>query len=185
MGYRNSTAPTQPRSSTCTNSSCWYLIQKSALLSLYRAVDILFAARVKVDPRHGAIALVEADVVEALETSSSNGLDLVIWDQEVFFPSHKQMLALCVVLACEIGRFGVLSKRFPGRETGPVLHVDLFCRAPFWMRSAERVFGTNDFAFEIRGQRRMVVGKPWARSARISKVCDCTLTLNAQVSANK
>lgn len=80
-----------------------------ALSSLYRASDILFAARVEVDPRHRAIALVEADVVEAFKTSSSNGLDLVVWDQEVFFPSHKQMLTLRVVLACEIGRFGVLS----------------------------------------------------------------------------
>ena len=151
MGYRNSTAPTQPRSSTCTNSSCWYLVWRLALSSSYRGIDILFAARVEVDSRYRAITLVEADVVEAFKTSSSDGFDLVIWDQEVLFPSHKQMLALCVVLACEVGRFGVLSKRFPGWETSPMLHVNLFCRAPFWMCSAERVFSTDDLAFEIRG----------------------------------
>jgi hypothetical protein len=66
-------------------------------------IDILFAARVKVDSRHRAIALVEADVVEAFKTCSSNRFDLVIRDQEVFFPSHKQMFALSVILACEIG----------------------------------------------------------------------------------
>jgi hypothetical protein len=97
------------------------------------AIDILFAARVEVDSRDRAIALVEANIVEAFKTCSSNRLNLVIRNQEVFFPSHKQMLALSVIMACEIGRFGVLSKGFPRWETRPVLHVDLFCRAPFRM----------------------------------------------------
>lgn len=41
--------------------------------------------------------LVEADIVEALETCASDGFDLVIGNQEVFFPAHEEMIVLCIV----------------------------------------------------------------------------------------
>jgi hypothetical protein len=41
-----------------------------------------------------SLHLVEADIVEAFETSTSDCSDTVIWDQEVFLPSHKDILSL-------------------------------------------------------------------------------------------
>lgn len=71
-------------------------------------IDILFAARMEVNSRHSAGTLVEANVVEAFETGSSNGLDFVVRYQKVFFPPHKEMLALSIILACKVWRFGLL-----------------------------------------------------------------------------
>ena len=48
----------------------------------------------KVDAFDATRDLVERDVVEALEACSTDGLDSVIWNQEVLFPAHEQMLLL-------------------------------------------------------------------------------------------
>lgn len=47
-----------------------------------------------------------------------------------------------------------------------MLHINLFCGAPFWMRGSERVLGTNYLAFKIGGQCWMIVGQTWLSSAR-------------------
>lgn len=54
------------------------------------------------------------------------------------------------------------------------------------MCGAERVLGADDFTFEIRGQRRMVVCEPCRESARrLENGYRYALTLNAQVAANE
>jgi len=55
----------------------------------------------KIDATDTSRTLVEADVVEAFEARARNGLDFVVRNQEVFLPSHEQVLFLCKVLECE------------------------------------------------------------------------------------
>jgi hypothetical protein len=65
---------------------------------------VLLTLRMEVDPTDAAIALVEADVIEALEARTRNCLDAVVGHQEVFFPAHEYMLALLIILQRERGR---------------------------------------------------------------------------------
>lgn len=56
----------------------------------------------KVDPFDATRDLVERNVVEAFETSSTDSLDSMIWNQEVFFPPHEQMLFLHPIFVRDI-----------------------------------------------------------------------------------
>ena len=67
---------------------------------------VLLTFGVEVDPTDTAIALVEANVIEALEARTRNRLHAVVGHKEVLFPAHKDMFALLVVLQRERGRFG-------------------------------------------------------------------------------
>jgi hypothetical protein len=67
---------------------------------------ILLTLRMEINPTDAPIALVEANVIKSLETGARDRLDAVVRHEEVFFPSHKDVLALLVVFECEGRRFG-------------------------------------------------------------------------------
>lgn len=88
------------------------------------------ALRMEIYPADGPFDLIEANVIEPFETRSGDGPHSVIGNEEVFFPPHEHVLALRKVAVGEIGPPGLFGKRTPGRESGPVVHVGLLCRAP-------------------------------------------------------
>lgn len=99
-----------------------------------------------------ATTLVETDVVKAFETCPRDCFHAMVGNEKVLLPTHEKMLAL--VEAVHVSRAGRgrfergFGERAPGGEACPVLHVDLFGRAPRRMVCAEEVFGADDFAFE-------------------------------------
>jgi hypothetical protein len=70
--------------------------------------DLLLALSVEVDALDATRDLVEADVVEALKARSAYCPDAVVWHEEVFFPSHEQVLLLHPVLGHQFLARGVL-----------------------------------------------------------------------------
>ena len=111
----------------------------------------------EVDAADGAGALVEADVVEALEAGARDGRDLVVRHEEVFLPPHEEVFALGKVLEGEAGGFGLFAEGPPRGEAVPVLHVDLLRGAPFGVCGLEGVLVADDLAFKVGGQGRVVV----------------------------
>lgn len=126
--------------------------------------DSLFALGVEVDsadvPRH----LVEADVVEPLETGPRDGADAMVWNQKVLLPPHEDILPLCKVLVREVGLLGRLRQRAPCVEARPMLHVYLVVRTPVGVFRLERVLVSNDFAFEVCRESGMIVGQACRRA---------------------
>lgn len=64
---------------------------------------VLFALCVKIYATYAARTLVEAYVVEPFEAGSSDCFDAMIGYEEVFFPSHKEVFSLLIILECEVG----------------------------------------------------------------------------------
>ena len=116
----------------------------------------------EVDATDRASDLVEADVVEALEASARYSAYTMVWHQEVLLPAHEDILALSKVLDVHdiLPRLCILRQRSPRGEAAPVLHVHLVCRAPFRMLGLEAIFRADDLAFEVGGERGMVVRQP-------------------------
>ena len=120
----------------------------------------------EVDPADGAVDLVEADVVEALEAGADDVAHAVVRDQEGFLPAHEDVLALVEVLVLELRVAGLLAQGPEGGEARPVLHVGPLRRAPFLVVRAEGVFGPDDLAFEVGRQGGVVFGQAfgdWGR----------------------
>jgi hypothetical protein len=65
--------------------------------------------------------LVEADIVEAFKTSTTDGSNAMIWDQEMLFPSHKYVLPLGDLRNVEVPLSCLFLKGPEGRKLGPVL----------------------------------------------------------------
>lgn len=124
----------------------------------------------KVDAANRALLLVEADVIEALEASARDGADAVVWHEEVFLPSHKNVLAFCIVLVIEVGLASLTRQRLPGREAVPVLHVDLVVGAPVGPARLKGVFGANDFALKVCCQGRVILCEAWISVSRNDQV---------------
>ncbi len=57
----------------------------------------------EIDPSDSACDLVEAYVVEPLETCATDLAYSVIRNQELLFPSHKHVLPVSTVLVVEVG----------------------------------------------------------------------------------
>ena len=57
--------------------------------------DLLLAFGVEIYPTNRSLDLVEADVIEPLKTSTANRPHSVIWNEEMFLPSHEYVLSLC------------------------------------------------------------------------------------------
>ena len=110
----------------------------------------------KVYPAHLPLYLVEADVVESLEARAHDLAHTVVRYKKRLLPTHKNILPLGAVFVVEVGLLGLFSKRTPGGEPAPMLHVCLVCSSPGGMTSLEGVLGTNNLAFEIGSQRRVV-----------------------------
>ena len=106
-----------------------------------------------------AAHLVEADVVEAVETGTREHLQVVIGNDEHLLPSHEEMLLLGEVGKDEIGLLGRLRQRSPRAESRPVMQIDPVVAAPFGMAGVEGVSVANDLALEVGGQGRMGFGQ--------------------------
>jgi hypothetical protein len=65
--------------------------------------------------------LVEANVVKPLKAGSSNGAHSVVWNQEVFLPSHEDVLSLRHLGYMKVSFPGLLLKRSKSGEFCPVL----------------------------------------------------------------
>ena len=124
-------------------------------------MDLLLALGVKVYALDAARDLVEGDVVEPFEAGSVDGLYSVVWDQEVLFPAHEQVLLLHPVFGD-----GIWSRRgfggLVGWEPRPVLPVDLLVRAPLGMLRYEVILVADDLAFEICSEAGVVVRQAWS-----------------------
>lgn len=106
-------------------------------------------------PRH----LVEADIIETLETGTRDLTYAMVGNQEGFLPTHEDVFSLGTVLVVKVGFLGLLRQRTPGGEASPMLHIRLVIRTPGLVASLEGVLWSNYFTLEICGQCRMVVGK--------------------------
>jgi len=129
----------------------------------------LFAFSMEIDTTYASRNLVEADIIETFEACAINSPDTVVWDEEVFLPPHKDVVPLRKVLVCKILPFCLFGKGSPSLESRPVLHVHLLIGAPFRMFFGKSVFRSDDFAFEVGSQARVVFRQ----------------ALNAQVAAQK
>lgn len=141
----------------------------------------------EVDPAHGPVDLVEADVVEALEAGADDVAHAVVGDQERLFPAHEDVFALVEVRVVEFGVLGLLSEGPEGGEARPVLHVGSVRGAPFFVVSAEGVFGADDLAFEVSCQGGVILGEAFdtqvATQKRSAHVHVFQLNLNLVVLA--
>ena len=117
----------------------------------------LLALRMEVYPADGSLHLVEADIVEPFKARTGNGPYAMIRDEEVFLSSHEDVFPLGEVAVGEIGSFGLLGQRAPGRESGPMVHIGLLRCSPCLVSSLEGVLRSDDFAFEERRQSRMIL----------------------------
>jgi hypothetical protein len=113
----------------------------------------------EVDTAYASLNLIEANIIEPLETGTGDRSNPVIRDKEILLPPHKNMLALCKVAVCEIRPLRLFGKRFPSRKSGPVVYVCLFIRTPFLIASLKCVLGANNFAFKECGQGWMILGE--------------------------
>ena len=130
------------------------------------ARDILLALGVEINAAHSAGALVEANVVEAFKARSRDRLDLVVGHKKVLLPSHEQVLFLGKIPEGEAWGLCLLGQWSPRLESRPVLHINLFRRAPLGMCCFERVLVPYNLALKIGGQGWVVV-----REACFASVC--------------
>lgn len=115
----------------------------------------------KVNTAHRSLNLIEADVVKPLEASTGDGSHPMVWDKEIFLPSHEHVLALGKVAVGEISSLRLFGKWFPSGETGPVVDIRLLVGAPFLIASLERMFSTDDLSFKECSQGRMIFCKAY------------------------
>lgn len=118
----------------------------------------------EIDPAYGSFHLIEADIVKALKTGSGNCPHPMIRDQKVLFPPHEDMLTLRKVSVREIRFLGLLRERPPGRKSGPMMHIGLFCSTPRLMARLEGMFGADDFPFEECRQGWVVLREAWQKN---------------------
>lgn len=116
----------------------------------------LLALSVEVYSLDAAGDLVEADVIKSLETRTIYGFDAMVRNQEILLPAHKEMFLLHPVLGHQLWPRRVFGERLVGRESTPVLPVDLLIRAPFRMLCDECIFAANYFTFKVCRQAGVV-----------------------------
>jgi hypothetical protein len=61
---------------------------------MYRERNSLLALRVEVDTTDPTLDLIEADVIEPLKRRTLDTTQLVVWNKEVLFPAHEDVLLL-------------------------------------------------------------------------------------------
>lgn len=140
----------------------------------YRWEYGLLALRMKVYPADGPFHLVEADIVEPFEAGAGNSPHAMIRDKEVLLPPHEDVFPLGEVAVGEVGSFGLLSQRAPGRESGPVVHIGLLRRAPCLVPGLEGVLRSDDFAFEECRQGRMILREAYSPTKRLERLARAT-----------
>jgi hypothetical protein len=115
----------------------------------------------EVNPANRPLNLVEADVIEALETGPTDRSHPVIWNQEVFLPPHEYVLSLRHSGDVKVALPGLLLKWPESGEFGPVLQIYFISRAPVLMLSEKCVFRANDLSFEVCSEGWVVFGQPF------------------------
>lgn len=146
-------------------SGIW--MNRKLLCSLLACVNLLLALSVKINAFDAAGHLIEADVIESLETRAAYRAHPMIRHQEVFFPAHKQMLLLHPVPSHELRSRRVFREGFVCLEACPMLPINLLVGAPLRMLCYEGVFISDDFALEVCGQARMVFCQPCGRVSNL------------------
>ncbi len=124
----------------------------------------------KINTADGSCHLVEADVIEALETGSGDGADAMIRHEEILLPPHEEVLSLRKILEAEIRPLRLLRQRPPCLKPTPMLHIDFVVGAPLGMARLKGILVSNYLALEVGGESRMIVSKTWLRTSRFSKV---------------
>lgn len=105
---------------------------------------------------NASFLLVETDIVEAFETGSINGADTMVGNEEVFLPTHENVLSLSQVRDSDGSLsylFGVLSECC---EFAPVTQIDFIRCTPARVLCDKFVFTADNLALEIRRQRRVI-----------------------------
>ena len=110
----------------------------------------------EIDPGHRSFYLVKTDIVEALETRARYCPHAMIGNKEVFLPAHEYVITLSEIPVGEIWFLCPSGQRSPCLESCPMVHICFLGRTPWFMASFERVFGSDDFAFEEGRQSGMI-----------------------------
>lgn len=103
----------------------------------------------KINPADLPLELVETNIIEALKTGSGNGPNPVIRHQEMFLPSHKDVLSLCYIRNSHWTFACMLLKRPKRIELCPMAKINPHVRPPVLMLGEEAVFRSDNFSFEI------------------------------------
>ena len=104
-----------------------------------------------------ALDLVEANIIEPLETRTRNSTDSMVRYQKVLFPTHEDIVFLSHIWDKHWPLAGALLKRAEGAELGPMAEIYFGVGSPVFMLREEVVFGANDLAFEKGGECGMVI----------------------------
>lgn len=121
----------------------------------------------KVYPSHGPLHLVEANIIEALETGARDRPHPMVRDKEVLLPSHEDVFPLGEIPVGEIRSLGLLGQRVPGGEPRPMNHVGLFGGPPCFIPGLEGMFVPNDFSLKECGQGRVILRETCTERARL------------------
>lgn len=113
----------------------------------------------EVNSTNSPLYLIKADIVESLEACTGDCPNTMIRHEEVFFPSHEDVLPLREVSEGEVGFPGQLPEGSPCRESRPVVHICFIGCAPRRVSGLERVLRTDYFSFEESRQCWMVFRK--------------------------
>jgi hypothetical protein len=122
----------------------------------------------EIDPVNCAMFLIEADVIESLETSTVERAYSVIRDQKFLLPPHEYIVTLRPAGNLDIHFPRVLLVGTESREFGPVLVIYKLCRAPILMLGEKSVFRANQLPFKVGCEGRMVWGQACVQRNRIS-----------------
>ena len=115
----------------------------------------------EIDPRDNPCNLIEANVVESLEARPVDLPHSGVRDEELLFPSHKEILPLRRIWIYEVGLARRPRESSERRKPLPVLHVHYCLRAPTRMFGHETVLGPDDLAVEVSRQGGVVGGQAW------------------------
>lgn len=110
--------------------------------------DLLLAVGMEVNSINSPSDLVEAYIIEALETRAADFTDTVIWYQEFLFPTHEHIFTIRAVLVVKVGLFRLFCQGPPSREACPVLHVFFVAGSPVIVTGLECVLGADYLAFK-------------------------------------
>jgi hypothetical protein len=92
--------------------------------------DLLFALGVKIDSTYFSLDLIETDVIKAFKGSPDYCSNSVVWDQEMFLPSHENVISLCQIRDGDGTLASYLLVRAESAKLGPVANVHFVVCAP-------------------------------------------------------
>lgn len=103
--------------------------------------------------------LVKANVVESFEARPRYLAHSMIRNEKGLLPPHEEVFPLCAVFVMKVGLLRLFGQRPPRGKPAPVVHVCFVRRSPRLMSGLKGIFWTDDFAFEIGGQCRVLRSK--------------------------